>query len=305
MKKWIIIALIASLAGVLLMGIGVLFQAKTTMYIDANGIHTAGAADNMPIVEKNLEDVTSIDIDVMSGNIEIAIGDSFGIEIINRHAPQVIYSLHDGRLSVRQPEVSPLSFLSGFSFNLNFQDNSVKVTVPREAVLAGVSVSTASGNVSLAGLQCGKVEVEAISGRVVIADITAGTLTAEATSGKISIERVTADHMNLSNISGGIAASDIETKGIEAEVVSGGMEIRGKMLGKCEFDNISGKIELFFEGQAAEYSCVAETLSGGISINGRKNDFSVFSPSAANSIRAEAISGNISIAFEERSVIDG
>ena len=70
-------------------------------------------------------------------------------------------------------------------------------------------------------------------------------------------------------------------------------------MGKSQINGISGKITLFIDGRASDYEGEISTLSGGVRVNEKTNQFSVFSRSAEHSLEIETISGGISVNFSE------
>lgn len=173
------------------------------------------------------EDVSSLDIRLTNGDIELSYTDGPDIEIeIEGDTQDIKTMLRDnGVLSVTQGSTASAVFL----FMRGIRRTNVMLLLPQKA-WESVCISTTNGDIrSEEELSCTELKIS-------------------ATSGDLELARATCENMELKLCSGDIDACDLKGN-LYAESKSGDIEVCGS-LGRCEMFSASGDVE--FAGVCAE-----------------------------------------------------
>lgn len=164
----------------------------------------------------------------------------------------------------------------------NIDSTVLKLMVP---VSANIDASAVSADISVAGLDNGKLTASSVSGDVVV----------EAISQWVSIESVSGD-VAFSGETGRISAEsvsgDIDLSGISGEIsattVSGDMELHAGTIESAKLETVSGDITVAGEVSASG-RCSAESMSGDVIINLPDSQTGLF--------KAQSFSGRIHTDF--------
>jgi DUF4097 and DUF4098 domain-containing protein YvlB len=225
------------------------------------------------------EDIHSIDIETVSGNITITPGegDKLVVELINDlDDPEQLdpeLEADDGELSIEE----------------NFTGRRVRgethwtVYLPKSAKLRSIECSTASGDMFFEGLDVDYVETESASGKVsidlvdakefelstasgaiILDDCNVDFVKAGSASGKVSAYSVRAKELDLSTASGKIVVEDCEAKTIETSSASGRISVGSVSTEELELSTASGRIVV--EGGDVEELAEASCASGDVEI---------------------------------------
>ncbi|WFR58534.1 DUF4097 family beta strand repeat-containing protein [Anaerocolumna sp. AGMB13025] len=144
-------------------------------------------------MEKTLADpIKQITIDSRIGDIEIIKDDNYYVEINYRYFNEKpTYKLENGILSFDDSKAFPNSY--SISFDIK---NTIKIYLPEDADLGQITISTASGDVSLSDLQTEKLKVS-------------------VAYGDLTLKKAAAEETNINMSSGSSNISDLDTKTLD------------------------------------------------------------------------------------------
>lgn len=183
-----------------------------------------------------LDPFTNIDLSVMSADIQIQIGDAYALT----------YQLH-GKETVERAEVvdGTLHFSTGID-PAQISGNghwSVIITIPADASLSQLHLSTLAGNISFSGLQFSEGTLESQSGEILLRNLTCDRLKVSTLS-----EDITIADSQIGQLSAESKSDDINASGtfdtVDLNSISGDCELWGTVTTKAELETVSGDIEL-------------------------------------------------------------
>jgi DUF4097 and DUF4098 domain-containing protein YvlB len=246
------------------------------------------------------ENIHSIDIETVSGNITITPGktDKLTVELINDlDDPEQLnpeLEADDGELSIEE----------------NFTGRRVRgethwtVYLPKSAKLRSIECSTASGDmlferfdvdfietesasgeVSINSLTAKELELSTASGAIILEDCKVDFVEASSASGKISVNSVRAKEIDLSTASGKIVVEDCEAKTIETSSASGKISVGSVSTEELELSTASGRI--IVEDSDVEELVEASCASGNVEI--------YLSRLPSEHLRASSASGDVDL----------
>ncbi len=183
-----------------------------------------------------LDPFSNIDLSVMSADIQIQTGDAYAIA----------YQLH-GKESVEQAEVvdGTLHFSTGIDpANISGHGHwSVVVTIPADASLNQLHLSTLAGNIAFSGLRFAEGTLESQSGEILLHNLTCDKLKASTLS-----EDITITDSQIGQLTADSKSDDINVTGtfdtVDLYSISGDCELGGTVTTRAELETVSGDIEL-------------------------------------------------------------
>ncbi len=223
------------------------------------------------------EDIRSVDIETVSGNIKITPGevDQLTVELINDlDKPELLdpeLEADDGELSIEE----------------NFTGNRIRgstywtIYLPKPFVLRSINCSTASGDMlfeefevdfleaesasgemSVNSVDAKEVELSTASGAIILEDCEGDYIEAESASGRISTSSVHARELDLSTASGKIVIEDCDADFIKTSSASGRISVGSVIAKELEVSNASGRIVVDNSDirETAELSCASGDL---------------------------------------------
>lgn len=208
--------------------------------------------------------ITSLDVDWLSGKVEIAYHDGEKIEFFEQNATpldddmKMRYFIEGSKLSIRFAKSGTHTRrLPGKTLTLLIPEGTVLSEIDVESVSADLSVtvasrdldlSTTSGNISGEGFtRGGTISCESTSGEITLSGINAPTeLEAESVSGSIKVLGNAEDaEVELSTTSGNIITSLAgKAAAFSAETTSGEMDLDLDTAGRIEIDSTSADVDL-------------------------------------------------------------
>ncbi len=310
-KVFLIIAGICGLLGAALVLIGVLMGAK-----DGFGINTRGQLVNYADAKhynlqktKLEENITDIDANITYGNVYIETADDYYIEyncVGNEIVNGPTYEVVDGKLTFNEPQydVNDDKVFLNFNFDLfnnsDIENNYVKIYVPAQTVINGITIKDNCGDIFFDGLQCESVDItndygdielnnmnatnlnlKSSCGNVDIANSQFGNGNIELEYGTVSIEYSTIDVVNIDNACGDIETEEFEVTDLNASDDYGDMNL-----------NLIGDMSL--------YDYEVKTDLGDVTFNGKSiGKSNIKSEGAEHKLIIKNDCGDISISFEE------
>jgi DUF4097 and DUF4098 domain-containing protein YvlB len=288
-KFWVIVLCLAVVGAGLMIG-GYFLGADTDIYIDESGFNIGNDDDYKTISQRDTEEISAIEIDTASTNIEIIPSDEYGFDITGR---SLEYSFENGTLEVTQKN----TFFKWHLFGINAENDSIRIYLPGNAHLENVSINNSSGKLNISGFNADKVDVDLTSGRTIIHSVKAGTLAANSSSGDIKITDTSADKFDINLTSGDLSMSGIDSNGYSARLTSGSARLEGDFRGDSIIEVTSGNVNMDIEGDKSDYRRFISITSGSASVDGDRDDLNDSNTGASNSIEINVTSGSAEINF--------
>jgi DUF4097 and DUF4098 domain-containing protein YvlB len=208
------------------------------------------------------EDIHSLDVRTVSGDIRICPGDDAKLKVElksdldhpDRFEPNV--EAEQGELSIEEHFTG--RHVSGEIY--------WTVYLPKSAELKRVKCKSASGNMSFEGFKAESIRANSASGEVLLDEIYTEEIEISTASGSINVKASDADFVDISSASGDIALSSVRSNEQELSTASGSISVKeGKIEEKSTVQSASGDIELNLP-QLPPASLVAATASGDVTL---------------------------------------
>ncbi|MCL2873426.1 MAG: DUF4097 domain-containing protein [Defluviitaleaceae bacterium] len=243
------------------------------------------------------DDITMININVASANIEFVTSNEYRAEIINRNnrAP-ILYAIENGVLTITQ-DTSVRRWLS-FGFNA---PSSITIFLPNEIDIESANLRTVSGRINIGSIVCRSGLIAGtVSGSITINNSSADFMNISAVSGNVRINNSTAHYMHISVVSGNIRADDIRTEGFTSDSISGSVTVSGELMGQTKIDTTSGSVRLTLQTMGERFQRDLSVLSGNINVNGERIRGRSFNDTerSENRVIVSTLSGNIHLDLE-------
>ena len=223
------------------------------------------------------EQITGIDIDWVSGKIELVVydGDTVKLEEENEGTDRDDWmrsKVENGRLVIKHVK-------SGMFFFHSSPTKDLKVYLPEEVAenLGAVSIDSVSSDIRIEAIAAGKIDISTVSGSLKLNNVNVGTLDIDGTSNESILNNVT------------VGEIDIDT-------TSGSTLISSGAVGKINFDSVSGDLEVYTSSMPT--SVEGDTTSG---------SFKLYTPFSEEGFRAEidSVSGDMNVWFADGKKMSG
>ncbi len=213
----------------------------------------------------NADEISSIDIEWISGSVNISEYDGDGITVsedgFEDEDTQLRYRIKNGKLSIRFVKSG---WRNGVIFgigNLSLEKD-LTILVPK-------------------GKQLRELDMELVSSRVEMDSISADDVDIDTVSGAVNIEDLTSNDIDIEGVSGAINLKDISGRTVDIDHVSGAIEFSGAVR-EIDFNTVSG-------GITAEFSEVPEIVS----IDAVSGSTDIRMPKTGISAEIDSVSGNV------------
>ena len=154
------------------------------------------------IDEPNLPAFTSIDVNTSTTNVQVVVGDRFGLKVdVTRTYRDITWTDTDGTLTVRETAPSPMAFIS-----FGVDGGQAVITVPATANLKAVSLVSATGQLAM-GAPCER-------------------LTAQTSTGDVTATTAASIQMNVTSDTGDVTVTG-GTAAVTASTSTGSIKIQG------------------------------------------------------------------------------
>lgn len=284
--------------------------------------------------KSNLDEFTDINLDINFGDIEIARGDEYSIEVTyNKEIEDISFDVVDNKLTVKSKKDKLMFFNVGIITN----EATVKIFVPDNVELNNLIVNNRSGdlsynsiniknsdincdfgNVYIDGVNGEKIDIKARSGKVDIANVKAKELFAfvdfgnfngenietvnfkgDLKSGSLSLNKFVANNAIINSDFGKVYGNDLFTNGLNIEARSGKIDINGELKGENTFDSDFGDVKIKTSVPKSQYGFNVNMDFGSSVIDGNKTseDYKLVLESASNEFNVKCKSGDLTIDF--------
>lgn len=206
----------------------------------------------------NTQTVNEIEIDWVSGSVEVKYGDVENVTISETannltDANQLRYKVENGSLSIK--------FCKSGANSSNVGSKALLVILPTDLRLNELSIDMIDGEISVNSVRAISIEVESVSGDVTLTDCTANEVDVESVSGDVLISGEISD-LGVESTSGEIECVVSLAQVIDINSTSGSVELTpvGSMPLSLEVESVSGDVRLTLI--PADFSIKYQTTSG-------------------------------------------
>jgi len=263
------------------------------MYIDRGGLNM-GKSEMEHFINNDIGEITEIEIDMTTGNIEIAPSGDFGYEIYSRVNSSISHSVSGGKLYIKQNE--RLSWRI-FSFGFYSRTEKVIVYLPVSAQLRTVDLKISSGKIDADTINCQTLNLKIASGTARVNNVRSSETIAKVSSGTVSLSGIEAEKLKIDITSGSLKANGIKSHGFSAHVASGTVNLSGEFLGDSDIGVTSGSVRMDIDGAEGDYRRFFSVNSGSVSVNGKRNPGNDSNTGANNSLNVKVSSGSVKVNF--------
>ncbi len=187
------------------------------------------------------EDIHSLDINTVSGDIRICPGNEAKLKVESKndldHPDRLdpIVEAEDGELSIEEHFTG--RHVSGRTY--------WTVYLPKSAELKRVKCKSASGDMSLEGFKAESIRAKSASGEVLLDEMYAEEIEISTASGSINVKASDADFVNINSASGDISLDGVHSNEQELSTASGSISVeKGKIEEQSAVQSASGDVEL-------------------------------------------------------------
>ncbi|MBB2182341.1 DUF4097 family beta strand repeat protein [Lachnospiraceae bacterium MD1] len=272
-KVWLSIALIA-----LIFGIGIIIIAITT-----------GNFDDIPTfsINESYDNISSIDLDIEFGEINIMEGDTFSIKASNLPYDDFESYVSDGTWFIKDNAENKLRLFNGrFSLRglVHWDDFTpdITITVPRNYTVEECKLSVGAGMLTVGAINAKRGELQVDAGELIVDEL----VISEKTRFNIGT-----GHMNIKHL---------DAKDVSIDCGVGSVEINGAIYGDNYINCNVGNVKLELDGEEEDYSYDIDAGIGSIRIDGDQYHSigkRISNNNADNNIELECGIGNIEISF--------
>lgn len=213
----------------------------------------------------NADEISSIDIEWISGSVNISEYDGDGITVsedgFDDEDTKLRYRIKNGKLSIRFVK-------SGW----------------RNGIIFGVGKLSLEKDLTILvpkGKQFRELDMELVSSSVEVNGISADDFDIDTVSGAVNIENLTTNDIDIEGVSGAITLKDVSARTADIENVSGAIDFSGTVR-EIDFNTVSG-------GITAEFSEVPEIVS----IDSVSGSTDIWMPKTGISAEIDSVSGNV------------
>ncbi len=206
---------------------------------------------------EELEPFTSIDIDALSPDVEVVVGNEYSIE----------YKLHDREhIDVLEVRDDTLIFDTGYNyeFDVVYGNFYIKITVPQDVEFDDVDIKTVAGNVYTDIEGISNASFITTSGNVMVEDSVIPQLFAKSTSKDVEVSGIF-ENIDISTVSGRCEVVSDNVKG-DIQTVSGDIVVRTNVTEISA--NSFGEVKFFGENKGYRYESSDSDLNM-VSVSGK------------------------------------
>lgn len=254
------------------------------------------------------EDIKSIEINWLSGEIEIKKGTSDKVEISESKSYEndsnnaMRWGIDDGELKIYESKKA-FQFFQLFSSGL--QSKKLTITLPEDYTLEELNINSASADVTAEMLKADFLDVEAASGKICIDGFSGARADINNVSGKLELYQAISDEIEVETVSGECSISgkiDI----IDATTVSGNLNIStADGSKKIDANTVSGKVNIGTNcgksGFTANYSSVSGNFN--CDLSGVNKDGKFICGNGDADYNISTVSGDIEISAVENTLV--
>lgn len=226
------------------------------------------------------DDVNSVEINWVSGNIEIKKGNGNKISVYEEN----VESLNEDKrmryyldVSTLKVQFSSSKWLSGISLG-NINKKKLYVLVPDSKSFKNFDIDQVSSDLSMSGISAMDIEIDNVSG-------------------KVFLDNVTASKFDFDTVSGDLNASG-SFKKIDCDSTSANIDITSDVCPQdVNCDTISGSVKLYIpenDGFSVEFNSVSGKLTSDFAMKSIEKELFIYKNSV-NEFEFDTVSGDVKI----------
>lgn len=262
----LICAVILMFVGGIMMAVGLLNGAKTTLYWDSeeHRLVCAGVDEMYVTREKfSVDEFDEIDIEVSRGKVKFVPADGYYVEYSVMSDNENPLTVQDGKLTFRDDtrRFHVLNF--GFFFNLGDRDEYLTIYYPKDSEFGSITAELDMGNLEMSGLYAKTADIELSMGNLDVTDSRIDTFSAELDMGSLEMTNTATGIFSADLSMGDITMLDsVVTGELSAELNMGSAELslaqkdseNRKIEYGYDLETDMGDVEVYGTDQGNKYS---------------------------------------------------
>lgn len=322
LKKLSIFSLIAILAGIVLVILGVGLGGRMALAIDLGNKSVSTDQDkNVKMVEysEKLDAFHSISIDTDVYDISLVEGGEYGISYCLPEKEKPKYTVSKDTLKLKSHaggSYTQVNLIDLFPSGkrTDTRQNQIKITVPKHTLLKTVSakldasdlameqlqmqtltLTSDTGDMKLTGISCEEYQIETDTGDIKMEQITAKTGQLTVDTGDVKMQSGSVDRFKLKTDTGDVKLGGMTLSSFEVQSETGDITVQDSSLEKGNLVSDTGDVKLLLHGNENEYAYDIGSDTGDVNVNGHKKDNVLIDAGQKNKIKARSDSGDITI----------
>lgn len=279
--------------------VGILSSIVAVVSGVGSGFDVYGENKNYVSYTKDFENVRNLNISNDEKKLTIVSGDTEKVIVEVKNVPDTleVKLTSDGTLVIEDQNRFYISWFFGWTGDWN-NDMEILVTVPRDFTVGRVELDGGSATMEIEDISADNMMIDGGSGSFVGRNLYAKKANISLGSGSSRFEYVKFEKGKMDCGSGDIKIENAIFNDVEFDGGSGSISYSGQLLGNTYLDGGSGRNTFELEGRREEYSIECDGGSGGLWIDGtREDEYRDRNSEASNEIKIDGGSGRIVIDF--------
>lgn len=258
--------LIITIISLILSGSYALLSAFGLIHTNKNII-----TDDLKVISSEVNEVSTLKIDLACTNLDIKKGNSFKVETNNS---KITFEEKDGSVKIKEENRNWL--------NNNNSESNLIIYIPEDMI------------------DIDETKIETGAGKINIENLNTQSLYLELGAGDVYLENVIAT--GDTKIDGGVGKTELkscEINNLKANLGMGEFVFNGKLIGKSEIDSGVGAINIKLMEKKENYTIEVDKGLGNVTLNGQKLEIDRVYGTGKNYLDIDGGIGSIKIDFKE------
>ncbi|MGN0317507.1 MAG: DUF4097 family beta strand repeat-containing protein [Lachnospira sp.] len=299
-KIWAVVASCCIIAGIILVGIGLVSGGNKRVVITKKGIEVSEKKD-FNYETDHVSDIEDIKISLSNAELEIKASEDDSFYVVFEmegiyNEPEIV--INNKTISIYEKEEG---LMFNFDFNLfNLNKRKITVYIPDEEELNEIAVDTDNGMItSKSRLSVRNIIFNSDNGAISMENvICTNKAEIESCNGAIKIQGEFSGDTKIKVNNGAVKLTGKYSDNLYVKSDNGKVSFSGELKGESVFRTSNGAVEINVEGEKKDYKISAEADNGSVRIDGKKVSNEYFQDADKdNSIDAKTNNGSVSISF--------
>ena len=258
--------LIITIISLILSGSYALLSAFGLIHTNKNII-----TDDLKVISSEVNEVSTLKIDLACTNLDIKTGNSFKVETNNS---KITFEEKDGSVKIKEENRNWL--------NNNNSESNLIIYIPEDMI------------------DIDETKIETGAGKINIENLNTQSLYLELGAGDVYLENVIAT--GDTKIDGGVGKTELkscEINNLKANLGMGEFVFNGKLIGKSEIDSGVGAINIKLMEKKENYTIEVDKGLGNVTLDGQKLEIDKVYGTGKNYLDIDGGIGSIKIDFKE------
>ena len=258
--------LIITIISLILSGSYALLSAFGLIHTNKNII-----TDDLKVISSEVNEVSTLKIDLACTNLDIKTGNSFKVETNNS---KITFEEKDGSVKIKEENRNWL--------NNNNSESNLIIYIPEDMI------------------DIDETKIETVAGKINIENLNTQSLYLELGAGDVYLENVIAT--GDTKIDGGVGKTELkscEINNLKANLGMGEFVFNGKLIGKSEIDSGVGAINIKLMEKKENYTIEVDKGLGNVTLDGQKLEIDRVYGTGKNYLDIDGGIGSIKIDFKE------